>query len=57
MSGLEVVEVLWPLHEALAAARFGISCYSNIEAWVRRFQARPAYGAALTRAGAYSFAS
>src|ERR1700743_238950 len=31
----------------LAAARFGISAYPNIEAWVERFQARPAYKEAL----------
>ena len=40
-----------------AAARFGISDYANIEAWMKRFQARRAYKAALTRGGAYSFAS
>lgn len=40
----------------LAAARFGIADYPNIEAWKTRFQARPAYKAALTRGGAYSFA-
>ena len=41
----------------LAAARFGISSYPNIAAWVSHFQSRPAYKAALTRGGAYSFAS
>lgn len=41
----------------LAAARFGIDNYSRIKAWVERFQARPAYRAALARGGAYSFAS
>jgi glutathione S-transferase len=41
----------------LAAARFGISGYPNIEAWVNRFQSRPAYKAALARGGAYSFAA
>jgi glutathione S-transferase len=41
----------------LAAARFGISAYSNIEAWVKRFQARAAYKAALAKGGAYSFAA
>jgi glutathione S-transferase len=41
----------------LARARFGISSYPNLEAWVRRFQARPAYKAALARGGTYSFAS
>jgi glutathione S-transferase len=28
--------------------------YLNIEAWVKKFQARPAYKAALTRCGAYT---
>ena len=30
--------------------------YPNIKAWVERFQARPAYKAALAKGGAYSFA-
>ena len=30
--------------------------YPNIDAWVKRFQARPAYKTALERGGAYSFA-
>jgi glutathione S-transferase len=41
----------------LASARFGIANYPNIEAWIKRFQARPAYKAALVRGGAYSFAA
>ncbi len=41
----------------LAAARFGIAGYPNIASWVKRFQARPAYRAALARGGAYSFAA
>jgi glutathione S-transferase len=41
----------------LAAARFGIAGYPNIEAWVKRFQARSAYKAALANGGAYSFAA
>jgi glutathione S-transferase len=41
----------------LAAARFGIDNHSRIKAWVERFQARPAYRAALARGGASSFAS
>jgi glutathione S-transferase len=41
----------------LAAARFGIAGYPNIEAWVKRFQARSAYRAALAKGGAYSFAA
>ena len=31
--------------------------YPNLDAWVRRFQARPAYKAAIARGGPYSFAS
>jgi len=41
----------------LAAARFGISSYPNVDSWVKRFQARPAYRAALARGGSYSFAT
>jgi glutathione S-transferase len=40
----------------LASARFGIEGYPEIKRWVRRFQARPAYQAALKKGGAYSFA-
>ena len=40
----------------LAGARFGIDDYPNLKAWVKRFQARPAYQAALARGGTYSFA-
>jgi glutathione S-transferase len=40
----------------LAGARFGIDSYPDIKAWVQRFQARPAYQAALSKGGAYSFA-
>jgi glutathione S-transferase len=40
----------------LASARTGIASYSNIGAWVNRFQARPPYKAALERGGAHSFA-
>lgn len=41
----------------LAAARFGIAGYPNIVGWVKRFQARPAYRAALARGGPYGFAA
>jgi glutathione S-transferase len=41
----------------LAAARFGISRYQNVETWIKRFQGRSAYKAALKRGGAYSFAA
>jgi glutathione S-transferase len=40
----------------LAGARMGLADYPNIGAWVKRFQERPAYRAALERGGAYSFA-
>ena len=40
----------------LARARFGIDHYPDIKAWVQRFQARPAYQAALEKGGAYSLA-
>jgi len=40
----------------LAWARFGVGNYPSIMAWVKRFQARPGYKAALARGGAYSFA-
>jgi glutathione S-transferase len=40
----------------LASARFGINNYPDIKAWVQRFQARPAYQAALIKGGSYSFA-
>ena len=33
-----------------------LESYPNIKAWVQRFQARPAYQAALEKGGAYSFA-
>jgi glutathione S-transferase len=33
-----------------------LEAYPNIKAWVKRFQARPAYRAALEKGGAYSFA-
>jgi glutathione S-transferase len=41
----------------LAAARFGVAGYPNVVGWVKRFQARPAYRAALARGGPYGFAA
>lgn len=41
----------------IAAARANRSDYPKLDAWVHRFQARPAYQAALSRGGPYSFAS
>jgi glutathione S-transferase len=40
----------------LAGVSIDRSVYPNLDAWVRRFQARPAYQAALARGGPYSFA-
>lgn len=40
----------------LAGAIVDRSAYPNLDAWVHRFQARPAYRAALARGGPYSFA-
>ena len=40
----------------IAAPRTNRAAYPNLDAWVRRFQARPAYQAAIARGGAYSFA-
>lgn len=41
----------------IAGARADRAAYPDLDAWVRRFQARPAYRAALARGGPYSFAS
>jgi glutathione S-transferase len=41
----------------IAGARANRAAYANLDAWVRRFQARPAYQAALARGGPYSFAA
>jgi glutathione S-transferase len=39
-----------------ASARTNRAAYPNIEAWVKRFQARPAYQKALVRGGPYVYA-
>jgi glutathione S-transferase len=41
----------------VAGARANRAAYPNVDAWVRRFQARPAYQAALNRGGPYSYAA
>lgn len=41
----------------IAGARESRAAYPHIAAWVKRFQARPAYQAALARGGPYSFAA
>ncbi|MDY0935198.1 glutathione S-transferase [Pseudomonas viridiflava] len=40
----------------LAKARGNLQPYPNLAAWVEKFQARPAYRAALEKGGEYSFA-
>jgi glutathione S-transferase len=40
----------------LAVASMDTSAYANLDAWVARFQARPAYRAAVERGGSYRFA-
>jgi glutathione S-transferase len=40
----------------VAGARAERSAYPNLDAWVRRFQQRPAYRQALQRGGPYAFA-
>jgi glutathione S-transferase len=41
----------------IAGARADRLAYPELDAWVRRFQARPAYRAALARGGPYSYAA
>jgi glutathione S-transferase len=41
----------------LAMFMIGLSDYPNIEAWLRRFQSRSAYKAALQKGGPYRFAT
>lgn len=41
----------------VAATRADRTAYPNVDAWVRRFQARPAYQAALKTGGPYIFAA
>jgi len=41
----------------LAMGVFGLSDFPNIEAWIRRFQARSAYQTALEEGGPYRFAA
>jgi glutathione S-transferase len=41
----------------VSGARGNRENYPNLDAWVKRFQARPAYKKALERGGPYSFAS
>jgi glutathione S-transferase len=40
----------------VASVRANRAAYPNLDAWVHRFQARPAYQAALSKGGPYSYA-
>ena len=40
----------------LAVTSVDVRSFANLDAWVARFQGRPAYRAALARGGAYRFA-
>jgi glutathione S-transferase len=40
----------------IASTRTNRAAYPSIDSWVKRFQARPAYKAAIVRGGPYSFA-
>jgi glutathione S-transferase len=54
--GLTAADIQLSFVGELAGARFGLEKYPRIAAWVKRFQSRPAYRAALDRGGTYSFA-
>jgi glutathione S-transferase len=41
----------------IAAARGDLAAYPRVADWLRRFQARPAYQAAIARGGTYSYAT
>ena len=50
--GLKAADVQTSFVGALAT-HFGLGKYPNVAAWLKRFQARPAYKAALARGGPY----
>jgi len=53
---LSGADVMMSFVGEVAGARTERSAYPNVEAWVQRIQARPAYQRALLRGGPYSFA-
>ncbi len=53
---LSGADVMMSFVGEVAGARAERSAYPNVDAWVRRIQARPAYQRALQRGGPYSFA-
>jgi glutathione S-transferase len=56
-SALTAADIQLSFVGEIAGARADRKAYSNLDAWVHRFQARPAYKAALARGGPYSFAA
>lgn len=56
-SDLTGADILLSFVGEVAAARADRAAYPNVDGWVRRFQARPAYRAALERGGPYSYAA
>jgi glutathione S-transferase len=53
---LSGADVMMSFVGEVAGARTERSAYPNVDAWVQRIQARPAYQRALQRGGPYSFA-
>ncbi len=56
-SGLTGADIQMSFVGEIMRARENRAAYPAVDAWVGRFQARPAYQAALSRGGAYSFAA
>jgi glutathione S-transferase len=54
--GLTAADIQVSFFGELAAARFDIKNFPNMKGWIKRFQARPAYKAALERGGTYRLA-
>ena len=54
--GKEYADVELSYVGEIAGARANRAAYRNLDAWVARFQQRPAYKAAIARGGPYSYA-
>ncbi len=54
-SHLTGADIMMSFVGEIAAARTNRATYPNVEAWVHRFQARPAYLRALEKGGTYNF--
>jgi glutathione S-transferase len=55
-NALSGADIMMSFVGEVAGARAARSAYPNVDAWVQRFQQRPAYAKALQRGGPYSFA-